>query len=91
MELPARLGVTQLAKACSSGRLSPLDVVRHTLQGIDRLDPVLNSCRSVTADHALERARQAESEIRAGCRIGPLHGVPYAAKDCSTQGGPRHG
>ncbi|MYD93114.1 MAG: hypothetical protein F4Y02_05360 [Chloroflexi bacterium] len=80
-ELPARLGVTQLAKAYSGGRLSPVDVVRHTLQRIDRPDPVLNSYLSVTADHALERARQAESEVRAGRRIGPPHGVPYAARN----------
>ncbi|MDE0624401.1 MAG: amidase [Bryobacterales bacterium] len=81
MELPARLGLTQLAKAFSSGQLSPVEVVRHALRRIARLDPVLNSYLSVTADHALERARQAESEIRAGRHKGPLHGVPYAAKD----------
>ncbi len=80
-ELPARLGIAQLAKAYSSGRLSPVDLVRHTLLRIGRLDPVLNSYLSVTANHALEQARQAESEIRAGRRKGPLHGVPYAARD----------
>ncbi|MYB51904.1 MAG: amidase, partial [Acidobacteriia bacterium] len=81
MELLARLGIAQVAEAYSSGRLSPVDVVRHALLRIGRLDPVLNSYLSVTADHALEQARQAESEIRAGRRRGPLHGVPYAAKD----------
>lgn len=81
MELLARLGIAQVAEAYSSGRLSPVDVVRHALLRIARLDPVLNSYLSVTADHALEQARQAESEIRAGRRRGPLHGVPYAAKD----------
>ena len=81
MELPARLGITHLAKAYSRGELSPVEVVHHTLRRIAQLDPVLNSYLSVTADHALEQARQAESEIRAGRRKGPLHGVPYAAKD----------
>ena len=81
MELPARLGVSQLAEAYTSGRLSPTEVVRHTLRRIEGLDPVLNSYISVTAEHALQQARRAESEIRAGRRIGPLHGVPYAAKD----------
>ena len=81
MELPARLGVSQLDKAYDSGQLSPVEVVRHMLDRIAGLDPVLNSYLTVTAEHALEQARRAESEIRAGRRIGPLHGVPYAAKD----------
>lgn len=81
MELPARLGVSQLDQAYKSGQVSPVEVVRHMLDRIAGLDPVLNSYLTVTADHALDQARRAESEIRAGRRIGPLHGVPYAAKD----------
>jgi aspartyl-tRNA(Asn)/glutamyl-tRNA(Gln) amidotransferase subunit A len=81
MELPARLGVSQLDEAYASGRVSPTEVVRHTLRRIESLDPVLNSYISVTAEHAMQQARRAEAEIRAGRRIGPLHGVPYAAKD----------
>ena len=81
MELPARLGIAELARAYSSGQVSPVEVVRHTLKRIARLDRDLNSYLCVTADRALEQARQAESEIRAGRRKSPLHGVPYAAKD----------
>ena len=81
MEMPVRLGITQLAEAYSRGQLSPVEIVRYTLRRIARIDPVLNSYLCVTADRALEQARQAESEIRAGRRKSPLHGVPYAAKD----------
>ena len=81
MELPARLGITALADAYSRDQLSPVEVVRHALRRIAALDPALNSYLTVTADQALERARQAESEIRSGLIKGPLHGVPYAAKD----------
>ena len=81
MELPARLGIAQLEEAYGSGQVSPVEVVGHALHRIGKLDPALNSYLSVTADRALEQARHAESEIRAGRSIGPLHGVPYAAKD----------
>lgn len=81
MALHARLGIIQLAKAYSSGQVSPVEVVRQMLRRIAALDPALNSYLTVAADQALEQARQAESEIRAGRRKGPLHGVPYAAKD----------
>ena len=39
------------------------------------------------ADHALDAARVAEQDIRAGTYRGPLHGVPVAVKDlCFTKG-----
>ena len=81
MELSARLGVSQLAEAYRGGQVSPVEVVRHTLERIAGLDSVLNSYLTVTAEHALQRARQAEAEIRSGRPVSPLHGVPYAAKD----------
>ena len=81
MEFSARLGVSQLDEAYRGGQVSPVEVVRHTLDRIAGLDPALNSYLTVTAEHALQRARQAEAEIRSGRRVSPLHGVPYAAKD----------
>ena len=81
MELPARIGISELQQAYRSGDASPVEVVRHMLGRIEELDPALNSYLTVTAEQALEQARRAESEIRAGKQVGPLHGVPYAAKD----------
>lgn len=81
MDIPARIGVAELSRLYESGALSPIEVVEHTLQRIDRLDPQVNSYVTVTAEHALAQAKRAEEEIHAGRKRGPLHGVPYAAKD----------
>src|SRR6185312_8189785 len=42
---------------------------------------VLNSFITVTADSALQQARQADLEMRQGLHRGPLHGIPLALKD----------
>ena len=81
MELPNRLGVRDIGSLYASGDASPVEIVRHCLDRIERIDPVINSYLTVTSEAALARARQAEAEIRADGPRGPLHGVPYAAKD----------
>lgn len=81
MDIPARIGVAELSRLYESGAVSPVEVVEHTLRRIDRLDPQVNSYVTVTAEHALAQAKRAEEEIHAGRKRGPLHGVPYAAKD----------
>ena len=82
-------GIANLRHLYHSGALSPLEVVRDTLQRIERLDPTLNSYLTVTAEQALRQAARAEADIRAGEARGPLHGIPYAAKDLlDTRGVP---
>ena len=81
MEIGPRPSIGELSRLYSTGAVSPVEVVQATLRRIERLDPRLNSYLTVTAEHALARAQQAETEIRAGRKRGPLHGVPYAAKD----------
>lgn len=81
MTIPPRPTISELSASYESGAVSPVEVVEETLHRIERLDPVLNSYVTVTGELALAQARQAEAEIRAGRKRGPLHGVPYAAKD----------
>ncbi len=73
--------ITELSQRYISGTVSPVEVVGQTLARIERLDPKLNSYLAVTAERALAHAARAEAEIRAGHGRGPLHGIPYAAKD----------
>ena len=73
--------IAALSELYKSGAVSPVEVVRRTLTRIERLDPNLNSYLTVTAERALDQAGRAEAEIRAGSKRGPLHGIPYAAKD----------
>ena len=73
--------IQEASQRIQSGDLSPVELTQQTLDRIAKLQPVLNAYITVTADHALEQARQAEAEIRSGNYRGPLHGIPYAAKD----------
>src|SRR5215471_315180 len=61
--------------------VSPVDLTRACLARIERVNPVLNAFITVTADEALQQARDAEAEVRKGKWRGPLHGVPIALKD----------
>jgi Asp-tRNA(Asn)/Glu-tRNA(Gln) amidotransferase A subunit family amidase len=73
--------VTQLSRWIESRTLSSERLTRIYLARIDRLDGRLRSVITLTRDHALLRARQADAEIAAGRYRGPLHGVPYGVKD----------
>ena len=87
MAIPPRPTIRGLGALYESGAVTPVRVVQEILSRIERLDPAINSYVTVTPDLALEQARQAEIEIRAGRKRGPLHGIPYAAKDIlDTQG-----
>ena len=58
-----------------------------TLAAIERAQPTLNPFITVTAETARAEARQAELELAAGAKRGPLHGVTVAIKDLiATQG-----
>lgn len=73
--------IRELAPQIRDGKISPVDLVRQTLTRIEKLQPAVNAYITVTGDAALEQAKRAEKEIRAGNYRGPLHGIPYAAKD----------
>jgi aspartyl-tRNA(Asn)/glutamyl-tRNA(Gln) amidotransferase subunit A len=72
--------IGELANALRKGKLTSLELTRHHLDRIQRLDPDLNSFISVTADAALAAARRADEALRYG-DAGPLTGVPIAHKD----------
>src|SRR6267378_6034883 len=77
----------ELAPELRTGRLSPVDLTRGFLDRIERLNGRFNAFEKPTPDLALEQAQRAASELRANRYRGPLHGVPYAAKDLfDTQG-----
>ncbi len=73
--------VTQLSRWIESKALPSERLTNIYLDRISRLDPKIRAVITVTKDHALARARQADAEIAAGRYRGPLHGVPYGVKD----------
>jgi Asp-tRNA(Asn)/Glu-tRNA(Gln) amidotransferase A subunit family amidase len=48
---------------------------------LERFDPQLHCIITLTREHALEQARAADAEIANGHYRGPLHGIPWGAKD----------
>ena len=75
------LGVAEAAHAIAHDKLSPVELLEALLARIDALDPKLNAFIRLDREPALEAARAAESEARAGRLRGPLHGVPVGIKD----------
>ena len=58
-----------------------MELAEAYLDRSERIGPKLNAYATLTRDLAIEQARAAEREIRAGHYRGPLHVIPYAAKD----------
>src|SRR3989442_12536036 len=75
------LSVSELAKSIEAKKLSPVDLTQAYLDRSQRLGPRFNAYARLTPEIALEQARAAEKEIKRGHYRGPLHGIPYAAKD----------
>lgn len=83
------LPVADLASRIRSRRLAPVELTEAYLDRIRRHDAKLNAFATVTADLALQQARAAEREIHSGSYRGPLHGIPYGAKDLLATAGIR--
>ncbi len=84
--------VPSLAEASAgiaAGTLSPIALTEAALARIAALEPRLNAFITPTAERARAAAAKAEAEIKAGRRIGPLHGIPYALKDIYDVAGVR--
>ena len=73
--------VTLLSRWIESRALSSERLTRIYLARIERFDPKLRCVITLTREHALAQARQADKEIAAGTYRGPLHGIPYGVKD----------
>ncbi|GAB3306489.1 amidase [Geodermatophilus aquaeductus] len=78
---PSELTIAEAARQIEQRALSPVDLVQSALDRIAEVEDRLNAFVVVTADQALEAARQAEQEITGGGYRGPLHGIPVGIKD----------
>lgn len=81
--------IREAASALRARRVSPVDLTSTALARVERNQP-LNAFITVLSDRAMERARQAESELNAGKDRGPLHGIPIAIKDLFAMRGVRN-
>jgi len=73
--------VTSLSRWIESGELSSRRLTQIYLTRLERHDPALKCVITLTRDRALAQAAAADREIAAGTYRGPLHGIPWGAKD----------
>ncbi|HKR59286.1 MAG TPA: amidase, partial [Pyrinomonadaceae bacterium] len=80
---------TQLAELIRTRKVSPVELTKMYLARLKRYGPKLNCVVTLTEELALAQAAAAESEIKRGKYRGPLHGIPWGAKDLfATKGIP---
>lgn len=73
--------VRELAELVRTRQVTSIQLTRLSLDRLRRFDPQLHCVITLTEDLALEQAARADNEIAAGKYRGPLHGIPYGAKD----------
>ena len=73
--------VTQLSHWIETRQLSSERLTQIYLKRLERFDPKLKCVITLTRELALEQAKRADAEIAAGKYRGPLHGIPWGAKD----------
>ena len=73
--------VVQLSRWIEQRKLSSERLTQIYLKRLEQFDPKLRCVITLTRDLALRQAKQADAEIAAGKYRGPLHGIPWGAKD----------
>jgi Asp-tRNA(Asn)/Glu-tRNA(Gln) amidotransferase A subunit family amidase len=81
--------VTSLSRWIESGALTSMRLTRIYLDRLKRFDPQLRCVITLCEEHALQQAAAADREIAAGNYRGPLHGIPWGAKDLLDTAGIR--
>jgi amidase len=81
------LSALQQAAAVQRREVSPSELVKHYLARVDSYGQSLGAFVTVTADRAVEAAKQADSRVVAGGPLPPLFGVPTAIKDLNLVSG----
>ena len=81
LENPVFDSISRLAPLVERKEISPVEVTRHHLDRIERLNSEYRAYLEVFFDEAMASARFAETEIQKGRYKGQLHGMPIALKD----------
>ena len=73
--------INVLSQRIHDGSLSPVTVMEHFLKRAEALNGALGAFHLMPREQALDAARAAELALKSGHDAGPLHGIPFAAKD----------
>ena len=77
----AYAGIKDLASWIKTKQLTSQRLTTLYLERLERFQPRINAVITLTRDLAMEQARRADQEIANGHYKGPLHGIPWGAKD----------
>ncbi|MGA2538059.1 MAG: amidase [Terracidiphilus sp.] len=86
-EAPARIedvafaSIDKLAKLLVHRKITSLALTQMYIDRLKRYDAKLHFSITLTEERALAQAKAADAEIAAGKHRGPLHGIPWGAKD----------
>src|SRR5260370_11112220 len=75
------LTVQEVGERVRTGKIAPVELPESYLARSEKVGPRLHAYATLTRELAIKEARTAEAEIASGKYRGPLHGIPYAAKD----------
>lgn len=79
----------ELGAGLRGREFTAVELAEFFLDRCERIGPRYNAVVTVTRDRALREAKRADDELRSGRDRGPLHGIPYGAKDLlAAQGYP---
>ncbi len=73
--------IGQLAHLIRTRQVTSMELTKMYIERLKRHGPTLECVITLTEDLALKQASRADEEIRRGRYLGPLHGIPYGAKD----------
>jgi Asp-tRNA(Asn)/Glu-tRNA(Gln) amidotransferase A subunit family amidase len=79
--------ITKLSRWIEQRQLTSQRLANIYLRRLEQFDPKLRCVITLTRDLAVTQAKQADAEIAAGKYLGPLHGIPWGAKDLLDTGG----
>jgi aspartyl-tRNA(Asn)/glutamyl-tRNA(Gln) amidotransferase subunit A len=79
--------VAELSALLASRQITAVALAELALSRLERIGSALNAVATLTRERALAEARHADAELAAGRNRGPLHGIPYGAKDLLDTGG----
>jgi aspartyl-tRNA(Asn)/glutamyl-tRNA(Gln) amidotransferase subunit A len=81
--------ISELGRRLRAGEITSVALAELFLKRLETFGPPLNAVAQLTRERALTEARLADEELQSGKDRGPLHGIPYGAKDLfSTKGIP---
>jgi Asp-tRNA(Asn)/Glu-tRNA(Gln) amidotransferase A subunit family amidase len=83
----AFLSIAQLGHLLRSKQMSSVELTKLYLDRLTKYGPALKCVITLTDELALKQAKRADAELAAGKDRGPLHGIPWGAKDLMAVAG----